>query len=101
MSDAIGYSDRQMLEAVVRAAESWKLRVDQAERGEYLDHPDAKTAIVVLDFCEIAVLRDAVARRAGYAISPEQRAIAEALEDDFASWLTVSGPTEPPEGVDQ
>lgn len=56
------YSNEQMLAAVVNAAMAWTERLDAADREQAKTSETTKTAILVLDFEELAAIRDALER---------------------------------------
>jgi hypothetical protein len=85
------YSDDQMLEAVANAAKWWAARAEASGRGEITRSDETRTAIVVLDFDEIAELREAIADRPG-------KLMLSALYDEFSDWLLDAGPMVEPAG---
>lgn len=82
------YSDEQMLRAVAGAACAWRSRLVSAGREEIELDPRTRTAILVVDFDEIAALHDALNARIG---TP----IVGALRDDLSDWLDVAEMVEP------
>lgn len=93
VAGARAYSDQQMLAAVASAAGAWQTRLADAGRADAAEDPRTMTAIMVLDFDEIAEIRNALT--ASRPIDDAATRLSTALVDDLTDWLEASTMTQP------